>query len=73
VVSMGLNFVTGLIARRHAKKAKLLPLVIRGVETAPDNEAVKRSIKAEALAAGMEPILNKEVKQHSRLVAFRRP
>ena len=87
VVSLGVNLLTGLFARKKAKQAKLLPVVIRGVESAAAalrssaigagvesdaGKAIKRSIKDAAAAAGVERALNAEVKRVTRLVAYRR-
>lgn len=77
VVSIGINLIGGFFLKRKAKQAKLLPVVIRGVEAAAASlaagKAIKDSIRDAATAAGVEPELNKEVKRVTRLVAFRRP
>jgi hypothetical protein len=62
IVSVVLNFITGIFARKQQNKARLLAPVIKGVEAAA-TPAVKRSIQNVATAAGVQAALHKEVKR----------
>jgi hypothetical protein len=63
LVSLGINVLTGLFAKKQRDKARLLPVVIHGVENTDGNERVKQTIKALATAAGVQNRLHTEVKR----------
>jgi hypothetical protein len=67
VVSGGLGLVaaalTWIAKRKSDQKAALLPAIITGVESAPDNAQVKYAIEKVARAAGVESQLNAVVQK----------
>jgi len=62
LASMVLNLVLGWFGKRKNDQAKLLPVVIRGVEVANDVK-VKQQIRQVALGAHLQPELHKLVKE----------
>jgi hypothetical protein len=65
-ITIGLALFSGLlgiVAKIKSDKAKLLPTIIRGVEAAANNEAVKRSIENVSVSAGQWEKLHTEVRK----------
>src|SRR5207302_7649532 len=66
IASGGIAAVMGLltfIAKKKSDQAALVPALIAGIEKAPDNQAVKQSIQAEAIASGVQERLHAEVRK----------